>query len=38
MIMMVEIDISGGVGVGVGVDDPKMVVLLTMVSCRKDRL
>ena len=36
MIMMVEIDISGGVGVGV--DDPMMVVVLTMVSCRKDRL
>ena len=38
MIMMVEIDISGGVGVGVGVDDPMMVVALTMVSCGKDRL
>ena len=31
MIMMVEIDMSGGVGGGV--DDP-----MTMVSCRKDRL
>jgi len=30
MIMMVEIDISGGVGVGVGVDDPMMVVVLTV--------
>ena len=28
MIMMVEIDISGGVGVGV--DDPMMVVVLTV--------
>ena len=27
---MVEIDISGGVGVGVGVDDPMMVVVLTV--------
>ena len=36
MIMMVEIDISGGVGVGV--DDQMMVVVLTMISCRKNRL